>query len=56
MRVKFNIEDDDLVTNVDSDYDGTEYISVVRERDKLIVIVNVIDSAETTVKHDGGIY
>lgn len=41
MRVKFEILSDDSVDEVDSDYDGREYIKVKREDNKLIVVVTV---------------
>ena len=47
MRVKFEILADDTVDEIDSDFDGAEYIKVKRDGDKLIVIVttpiNVMD-------------
>ena len=52
MRVKFEISSDDQIQNVNSDYDGTEYISVVRSGDRLIVTVNVIDEAEPSIKEN----
>lgn len=41
MRVKFEILADDSVSEVDSDYDGKEYIKVKKEDNKLIVVVTV---------------
>jgi len=55
MRVKFEISSDDQIENINSDYDGTEYISVVRSGDRLIVIVNVIDEMESSIKENGDI-
>ena len=39
MRVKFEILADDTVDEIDSDFDGSEYIKVTRDGDKLIIIV-----------------
>ena len=55
MRVKFEISSDDQIENINSDDDGTEYISVVRSGDRLIVTVNVIDQVETSIKENGDI-
>ena len=41
MRVKFEIDSDNQVNNIDSDYDGKEYIKVTKVDDKLVVIVTV---------------
>lgn len=54
MRVKFNIEDDDSVTNVDSDFDGGEYIKIKRVDGKLVVVVTIPWNQAEII--DGGIY